>query len=134
MTHTTNSRIGRWVQLALPLVVFLVVWHLVVMSNSRRQFFLGSPRAYFEAFFGGLLSGSLIWDTIITGAEAVIGFLVGNCLGAIGGFMLWKWPSAARVLKPYITALGSAPLFAFAPIIVLWFGIGFFSKVVVAIL
>jgi NitT/TauT family transport system permease protein len=123
-----------WLYLALPLLVFFVIWYVLTSGNDRRTFFLGSPSLYVTNLVNGLLQGTLLKDTLVTGAEAVIGFLVGNITGAIAGFMLWKSPGISRVLRPYIILLGSAPLFAFAPIIILWFGTGFFAKVVVAML
>jgi NitT/TauT family transport system permease protein len=40
----------------------------------------------------------------------------------------------ARIAKPYLTALSSVPIFALAPIIIVWFGIGIFSKIMLAFL
>lgn len=128
------QRVRSYVYLLLPLALFFLVWYLVTMGSSRRTFFLGSPYLYLVSLFGELSQGTLLRDTVITGAEAVIGFTVGNLVGATSGFMLWKSPELSRVLRPYIVLLGSAPLFAFAPIIILWFGTGFSAKVVVAIL
>jgi NitT/TauT family transport system permease protein len=126
-------RIDAWLYRLLPLILFFVVWQLFVARDPRRQFFFGSPRAYAVEFYHGVRNGNLARDTALTASEAVVGFLIGNILGATSGFMLWKFPMASRALKPYITLFGSAPLFAFAPIIVIWFGTGFAAKVVVAI-
>ena len=127
-------KLSVWVYGALPLILFFAVWHLVTSGNQLRTFFFGSPYLYVVNLFNGILTGSLLKDTFITGSEAVIGFLIGNVTGAVAGFMLWKSPKTSRALRPYIILLGSAPLFAFAPIIIIWFGIGFSAKVVVAVL
>jgi NitT/TauT family transport system permease protein len=132
MYRLSRSSYAGWLYGALPLLLFFVVWHLLTSGDSRSTFFFGSPRTYFVALFNQLASGSLLLDTLVTGAEAVIGFLMGNAVGAVAGFTLWKSPRASRALRPYIIVLGSAPLFAFAPVIIIWFGTGFLSKVVVA--
>lgn len=134
MAHRSKSHFRGWLYAVLPLLFFFGAWQLLTVGDSRRAFFFGSPGAYLTAFFDGLVRGNLLWDTLVTGAEAVIGFLVGNSVGAVAGFMLWKAPTVSRALRPYIIVLGSAPLFAFAPIIIIWFGTGFLSKVVVATL
>ena len=40
----------------------------------------------------------------------------------------------ARILRPYIIAIGSVPVFAIAPVLIIWFGIGIFSKIMMAAL
>lgn len=132
MAHPSKGYLVGWFYGVLPLLLFFSAWYLLTSGDSRNAFFFGSPWAYLTALFDGLVRGDLLWDTLVTGAEAVIGFLVGNTVGAVTGFMLWKSPRASRALRPYIIVLGSAPLFAFAPIIIIWFGTGFLSKAVVA--
>ncbi|MDX6404658.1 MAG: NitT/TauT family transport system permease protein [Blastocatellia bacterium] len=126
--------VSVWVYGALPLILFFAAWYLVTSGSERRTFFFGSPYLYLVSLLNGILTGSLLKDTFVTGSEAVIGFLIGNVTGAVAGFMLWKSPKTSRALRPYIIVLGSAPLFAFAPIIIIWFGTGFSAKVVVAVL
>src|SRR5712671_787821 len=124
----------NWVYRVAPMVLFFGAWYVFTSGNQRRTFFFGSPRLYAVSLFNGILTGTLLKDTFVTGSEAVIGFLIGNIVGAVAGFMLWKSPRISSVLRPYIILLGSSPLFAFAPIIIIWFGIGFSAKVVVAVL
>lgn len=57
---------------------------------------------------------------------------MGTTLGAIIGLLLWCSEFTAKIARPYITALASVPIFALAPIIIVWFGIGIGSKVALA--
>jgi len=82
----------------------------------------------------GVISRRLFYDTAVTAGEALGGFLIGNVAGTVAGLVLWHFEFLFRILRPYIIALGTAPLFALAPIIVVWFGTGFSSKLIVATL
>jgi NitT/TauT family transport system permease protein len=81
-----------------------------------------------------LKDGTLLTHTAITAGEAIAGFLLGNFMGAIAGLSLWYFERVARISKPYLTALGSLPIFAIAPMTVLWFGIGIGAKITLAFL
>jgi len=50
------------------------------------------------------------------------------------GYALAKSPTAERLLAPYIVASQSVPTVAIAPLLVIWFGPGMFSKILVAAL
>ena len=78
--------------------------------------------------------GSLFRDTYVTGMETVLGFLLGNALGTLLGLSLWYSQSVARVVQPFIVAIGSIPIIALAPIMIIWFGTGLASKVAMATL
>jgi NitT/TauT family transport system permease protein len=66
--------------------------------------------------------------------ETVIGFLLGNALGTLLGLSLWYSQFVARVVQPFVVAIGSIPIIALAPIMIIWFGTGLASKVAMATL
>lgn len=115
----------------LILIVFLVIWQFA-STNTKFEFLFGSPASIASALIEGTLSGVLPYHFLITGAEASLGFVIGILLGTITGFLLWYSPMVARVSRPYISFLGAIPVFAFAPMVIIWFGIGFSMKVALA--
>jgi NitT/TauT family transport system permease protein len=117
---------------SLPLLVLLLAWEWATATNPRRAFFFGSPSGVLSELRRSFMEEDLIFDIATTGAEAISGFIIGNVVGATAGLALWHLPFLFRILRPYILALGSAPLFALAPIIIIWFGTGFFAKTVIA--
>jgi NitT/TauT family transport system permease protein len=117
---------------ALPLVVFLAAWEFAVRRNPGLKFFFGSPMDIFRDIYARSLDGSLLKDVAVTFVEASLGFLLGNLVGTIVGLALWYSRFAMDVAKPYVVALGSAPIFAFAPLLIIWFGTGLYSKVMIA--
>ncbi len=111
------------------LVVFLGLWEWVTAQDKQTAFLFGSPSA-----IGGFLikmwqDGSLVRDSWVTGLETLSGFLLGNVIGTLLGLSLWYSRFASRVAQPFIVALGSIPIIALAPIMIIWFGTGLASKV-----
>jgi NitT/TauT family transport system permease protein len=70
----------------------------------------------------------------ITGLEAISGFIVGNILGMVMGIGLAFFPLAQRIAKPYMTVVGAIPVFALAPMMIMWFGVGCMAKAFLAML
>jgi NitT/TauT family transport system permease protein len=117
----------------LPGVVFILLWEFYVRYRGLK-FFYGLPSEIFDYLVKKTIDGSLPYDTFLTLTETVIGFIAGNLLGVSIGLSLWFSKTAFNIAKPYIVALGSAPIFALAPLMIIWFGTGIFSKIMMATL
>lgn len=129
--RTTALVVGT--QLAV-LAVFIAFWEYMTPKNSTAAFMFGSPSA-----IGGFLlqmaqDGSLFRDTYVTGMETLLGFAVGNIIGTLIGLSLWYSHFVSRVVEPFVIAIGSIPIIALAPIIIIWFGTGLTSKIAMSTL
>jgi NitT/TauT family transport system permease protein len=118
----------------LPLIIFLLVWEVLVRSNSELVFFFGTPSKITDYLISKTIDGSLPVDFLVTFTEAFTGFIIGNLLGTLIGLSLWYSRTVFLISRPYITALGSAPIFALAPLLIIWFGTGMYSKIMIATL
>jgi len=127
----TLSRTKLFLLRCLPAIVLLAVWELVVRDNTRLIFFFGSPSKIASYFMSRLADGSLLTDFGTTLGEVVAGFVIGNVLGTAIGLALWFSRPVFLVARPYIIALGSAPLITLAPLLIIWFGTGFMAKVLI---
>ena len=116
----------------LPLALFIGFWHLMTASDAKRQFIFSTPLAVIKTASELIVSGELARQTGVTLFEALAGFALGSLFGTVVGLSLWHSKILARIAKPYITALGSIPIVALAPIIIVWFGIGLLSKIALA--
>lgn len=137
MRSNRNKPAGHWTARAvvlLPLACFLAVWEAIGYASPSSEFFFSRPTAVARTFVAALRDGSLLAHTAVTSGEAVSGFLLGNLVGASVGISLWYSELTARVAKPYLVALGALPVFAIAPMTVLWFGIGAGAKIALAFL
>ncbi|HWQ60250.1 MAG TPA: ABC transporter permease [Candidatus Fimivivens sp.] len=112
----------------------LSIWELCAIIIPRFGFLFGSPSEIVVAFIRNTANGTLIGGFFVTGMEALTGFVVGVIFGTIAGFLLWYSPLIARIVRPYIVILGAVPVFAFAPMMIIWFGVGFGMKIAMAAL
>ena len=115
-------------------VAILAVWEIFASQFSRFNFLFGAPTEIFDSLVRNTASGLLLSDFAITGYEAIVGFVLGVVFGTLVGFILWYSPLVARIFRPYIVILGAIPVFAFAPMVIVWFGIGLNMKIALAAL
>ena len=80
------------------------------------------------------VAGGTLWPHLATTLEeSLLGLLIGSALGISLGFWLGRSPLLARVLDPYIKMLNAVPRVVLAPLFLLWFGLGIWSKVALAV-
>jgi len=147
MSWKPNERNARAWQLAL-LVVLLTLWHLASRQENVAFFFgqpvqvLGRVWSWFMPFgLGpnalfpeGLPGNADIYGHLgVTLLETVLAFALGTVLGLACGLWLALSPAASLILDPYIKAANSMPRVILAPIFGLWFGLGIWSKVALAV-
>jgi NitT/TauT family transport system permease protein len=116
------------------LAAFLVFWEHMTSQSRAAAFMFGSPSAIAGFLLQMARDGSLWRDTYVTGLETLLGFFVGNLFGTVFGLSLWYSQFVSRVVEPFVIAVGSIPIIALAPIIIIWFGTGLISKVAMSTL
>jgi NitT/TauT family transport system permease protein len=116
------------------LALLLGFWTYMTANNKQAAFMFGSPSAIGGFLVQMVKDGSLWRDSYVTGLETLLGFLVGNFIGTIIGLSLWYSRFVSKVVEPFVIALGSIPIIALAPIIIIWFGTGLISKVAMSTL
>lgn len=116
------------------LVVFVLVWQLVVFVTGYRSFILPGPYTVAERFVEAWADGTMwpnAWTTLV---EVLLGFAIGATIGLVTGIGLARSRLAERLLSPYLVAAQATPVLVLAPLIVLWFGSGLPSKLVICTL
>ncbi|MGT2489116.1 ABC transporter permease [Methylobacterium oryzae CBMB20] len=106
------------------LAALLTVWEWQTRLSPQSAFLFGSPSAIGRFLWQGLADGTLLRDAGVTALETGLGFLIGNIVGTLAGLSLWYSTFVSRVVQPFIVAIGSIPIIALAPIIIIWFGTG----------
>jgi NitT/TauT family transport system permease protein len=72
-----------------------------------------------------------VWTTF---QEVVIGFALGTLLGATTGLFFGTFQTAGLVFEPLIAAVNGIPKIALAPLFLIFFGLGIWSKVAIAMM
>lgn len=122
---------------ALPLltfVIFVVVWEAIIRFFEVPPYLVPAPSAVAGAFFRGFAQANYLGHAAITAFQAVTGFVAGSLLGLALGTVVVVFPTAERIVYPYVVALQTVPKVAVAPLIIVWFGFGLESKIVIVAL
>jgi NitT/TauT family transport system permease protein len=119
-------------------VIALLIWEAVCRAGLVSRLVLPAPSAIGVELWVALreiaLGGPMRGNVLTTIYEIVAGFAVGVGLGFVLGVMIAEIPSARRIAMPWLIALNAAPKIALAPLLLVWFGFGMGSKVVMAAL
>jgi NitT/TauT family transport system permease protein len=137
ITHSkTQSPITRW-QNWLPLIVFVIfiaVWEIAVRVGDYPAFILPTPERVARKFLDVIADGSLARHMAVTLLEISGGLGLGFLIATALGYVLAKSLPIERALSPYLVASQAVPIVAIAPLLVIWFGGGIASKVLVCAL
>lgn len=118
----------------IPLIVFIIAWQLYAIIVPGKEFYFSSPLKIASEFYLFFIEQNGFHHSYITFMETILGFLIGNIVGITIGLLLWFSKLVADISRPYLVALGALPIFALAPIMIVWFGIGVWSKIMMAAL
>ena len=118
----------------LVFVIFILLWKFVIYIFGFQEFILPSPESILKEYISLAKSGLLLKHTLITLNETLLGFFIGSIIGIFLGYIIAKSKTLEQVLSPYVVAIQTVPVIALAPLIVIWFGFGIESKVVICAL
>lgn len=126
----TGRSLPRWGALALA-VALLGLWEMAGRFDWLQSAFVASPTMVGEALIDLSRSGELIDNLRITLSRMSVALAAGGGLGLVLGMLLGLSRSLRQLLDPFIAALHPVPRMALLPIVLMLFGIGFFSKTLV---
>ncbi|WP_407944763.1 ABC transporter permease [Pantoea latae] len=121
----------RFLSLAYLLTLIGGAWQLARHSGVP-AFLLPAPQAVGAALWQQ--RALLAHHAIYTLGEIVLALLLGGGAGVALAILMSASPLLRRLLFPLVTASQTIPVFALAPLLVLWLGFGVASKVTVAAL
>jgi NitT/TauT family transport system permease protein len=111
-----------------------LIWWLVSRLSGLPAFMLPAPATVAERFWEALRDGTLARHSAATLLEVLLGLAAGAGAAVILGYLLAKSRLLERILAPYLVASQAIPVVAIAPLLVIWFGPGMFSKVLICAL
>jgi len=119
------------VQAAILLGV-LGLWEAAASNGWIDAFFWSQPSAIFRTMIIFFTAGDAWTDIGFTFRSTVLGFLIGTVAGSLFGLSFWWSRNYAAIVQPYLICFESIPKLALAPLVILVFGLGLASKVVIA--
>lgn len=126
-------RHGNWL-LPVSILAGLLIWQALSSHPRMTAFLLPSPMRVAQRFLQAAADGTILRHSAYTLLEVLLGLLAGSSLATILGYLLAKSPLLEKVLSPYLVASQAVPIVAIAPLLVIWFGPGMFSKVLICAL
>ncbi len=118
-----------WQVLAQPGLIPPFVWE----NPDRAAFFFGEPVKILRAIWVWFSEGTIYQHLWVTLQETALAFVIGSVLGLAVGLWLGLSPMASALFDPYITAMNAMPRVVLAPIFMVWFGLGIWSKVALGV-
>lgn len=109
----------------------LLIWEGITRLTGLPAFILPAPAAVGARLLKSLSDGTLLRHTTATLLEILLGLLTGTLFAIIIGYLIAKSHRFERLIAPYLVATQAIPIVAIAPLIVIWFGPGIFSKVLI---
>jgi ABC-type nitrate/sulfonate/bicarbonate transport system permease component len=129
------NRNPEWITaVQILILVLLMAWiQYAVTAGVINKIFLSSPAQIFETFVSMIKTGELWPHVSITLKEVALGYLIAVVLGVSLGILFVIFPIVEKLFSPFMAAIMAIPKTAIMPLLVVWFGIRFKSKVILVI-
>lgn len=114
---------------ASTLVGFVALWEITVRLLGVPEIVLPPPTSVLAALYSIIVSGAVFVHLGITLTEILLGFAIGAVAAFVLGSLIALFRVVDRMLYPYMIAVQAVPKVALAPLLVIWFGFGLESKI-----
>jgi NitT/TauT family transport system permease protein len=125
--------LSRYYAGALSVIGGLLIWEVLSRFLIANALFLAAPSQIAVAIYRLAASGELWHHVAVSAAEFAVGYVIASAIGIALGLAMASSATAKRALQPWVSGLYATPTIALAPLFILWFGIGIWSKVLVVI-
>lgn len=116
------------------LLTGLLVWQWLGTTVIKNSLFLATPLQALGGLADLWETGQLQRDLLVSGEEFVLGFLLASAIGILIGLLTASFERVNLIAAPWISGLYASPIIALAPLLILWFGVGIWSKIAVVFL
>ncbi len=126
----------RYEYLLIPagIAFVLLIWSMIARFSGLPEYILPLPGTVFGRFLSALRDGLIHSNMLVTAFESLSGFFIGSISAFILGYALAKSKTVERIMSPYIVAMQAIPIVALAPLLIIWFGFGINTKILIAAL
>jgi NitT/TauT family transport system permease protein len=117
----------------LSILAGLGIWEFVGRVIVNNSLFLASPSQIARAIVQLTADGEMWHHVSVSGLEFILGYVIASVIGIALGVGMGESPTIKKVMQPWVAGAYATPVIALAPLFILWFGIGIWSKVVVVV-
>lgn len=128
--HSSKKPLFAGLRLLVTFLILLLAWWILVLVTQVPRFILPAPTAVMATLWSSW--NVLLPHFLVTLVEIIGGLFVGVSLGLSFAISMLLFSSVRRWLLPLLLVSQAIPVFAIAPVLVLWFGYGMLSKVAMA--
>lgn len=122
----------KFFRIVLPVIFLFALWQSLIVIFDLPHYMLPKP---IDVFIKLLNSYDLLWEhTQVTLLEIIIGIILGCFFGISSAFALLYFKKIEKYLLPILVISQAIPVFAIAPLLVLWFGYGMASKIAMTVI
>ncbi|MGN1345983.1 MAG: ABC transporter permease [Eubacteriales bacterium] len=118
----------------LTVAALLLAMQFAVMGGKISKVFLAAPTDIVKSGIGLVTDGTLFPHLLVTLKEVFTGYFFAAAVGIVLGFLWVLFPKLEQYMSVFCSAIMAVPKTAILPLLILWFGIGFKSKVVLIFL
>lgn len=129
-----SSHVRSVFEIAASVVVVLAIWEICIRLFNVEPFIFPSPTAVLKSLWLGLSSGRYISALGVTLTEILAGAAIGTTIGLLVAAMMVSSKLANRLVYPWIVGIQTVPKVAIAPLMLVWFGFGIESKILIVAL
>ena len=110
-------------------IAVLAFWEFIWYKQWVSPLFFSGPSAILKQFWYLLTEGSLPDDILFSGRNFVLGLSAATVTGVVLGVLIGWYRKLRMIFDPFLNALYATPRIAMIPLIIIWFGIDWQSKV-----
>lgn len=126
-----KNKLIKTLNMTIVPVILIVIWQLLASAGLIYEVILPSPAKCVVAFGEIIKNGSLKIDLLVSLKRVLIGCFWGIGIGMIFGLIAGFSGIFERIIDPIVNILRQISIYAWIPLIILWFGIGDTSKYII---
>lgn len=137
LMRRSKGRLGRnpeWLTIPAFFVLAVAGWEIILRMEEVPAYIFPTPFRIVGALWDIFMQGRIWGHFGYTFSESMLGFAIGAVAGIIFGTVIAEFALVERTLLPYLVALQTMPKIALAPVLIIWFGYGMSSKIVISAL
>ena len=127
-----NKIIIHFIQVLL-LIIFLFVWEILSNNKIINSFIFSSPSKIFKCIINLYNNNNLINHIVVTLKEILISFSLSVFISFIIAIIFYEIPIIFNIFEPFLTVINSMPKVAIGPLIIILFGAGEKSIIIMAL-